>query len=89
MQIWKQDAPYKHNMEQVIYHSYDGGILSFRVQKNYPVVYFKNDPNKDQEYKSIIKSVLTGAEFHDIGWEYVDTVMLDDGAFVVHYYKKV
>lgn len=89
MQIWKKNAPYKHNEELVIYHSHDGEVLCVKVQKNYPVVYFKNDPNKDQEFRSIIKSILTGEEFNEIGWEYIDTLMLDDGAYVVHYFKKV
>jgi hypothetical protein len=73
-----------------IYSSWDAAILGVYVENNKPVVYYKNDPNKDQEFRLYLKAVETDDdEFEDfIFRRYISTAILDDGAYVLHFFSQ-
>lgn len=62
-------------------------ILSVKVQGNGIVLYaLVNPPNQTENI--IIDIVMTGSEYWSEG-EYLGTVMLEGGQFVLHLFKRV
>ena len=61
-------------------------ILSIQVQHGIPVLYVMQDVYCVERQELIIRPVLTGRT-HPTTEGYLGTAMLNDGAFVVHFFK--
>lgn len=72
---------------QVITLPKEHKILSVKVQGKKIVLYALVDSSNQSE-NIIIDIVMTGASIWAEG-EYLDTVMLEDGEFVLHLFKRV
>jgi hypothetical protein len=69
--------------------SWDAEVLGVQVHDNKPVLYYRNDPNKDQEFSLEIAAVMTGQEYDHIRYDsYLGTVIWDDGSFVLHVFTR-
>jgi len=84
---------FKYNLmitdKQGIYLSLHAKILCVKEQHNNIVIYVEIDTLvRGEEYVEFI-IVGTGHPIPDLNLEYIDTLMMEDGALVWHVYKQL
>lgn len=64
-------------------------ILSIKTQNNIPVMYAQIDNPKNELDNISIVGLMTGHTYDYSYLEFIDTVLLDNDTFVLHFFKKV
>ena len=91
MKIFKQQLPWYHGSMYRILTNIHGELVSIKVQQGKPVAYYTIDQQADVIWPIDIVAICTGQEIHiDLSkYKFIDTVMLDDDQYVVHYFQKM
>lgn len=92
-----QHVVYKHHLAphtgtQSIVVPHCAKLLSVREQRNIPCLWVEGNPDSKWPQKEIfIDAFETGTHFEvsdDFSREFLGTVLLDSGAYVLHYYVR-
>jgi hypothetical protein len=61
-------------------------VRKVAAQDHIPTVWVEVDPNAPVEPRTFV-AVMTGVAFDVADLEYLDTILLDGGGFVIHVYE--
>lgn len=68
----------------------DANIISVQAQNNQVRLWVETDTNCVESINVVFHMITTGSYIPDyVELEYLGTVVLDDGGFVVHIYKQI
>ncbi len=79
--------PLERTMTQQLRLPLNSTILSLKVQRNVPVVYYHCDDKEERFTDRFVCAAPTGAKAGTLNsFDYLGTAMLDDGELVLHFF---